>query len=80
MPKDTLCSRLWKVEMMEGGLARFILTVDTTDEYGRPSQQVAARIVLPIDSVPDAIMKAGAACAATLVGTVKKLMPQSWLH
>lgn len=78
--RDTLCSRLWKVEILGGGLGRFILTVDTVKDDGSPGQDIVAKIVLPLDAVPDAIIKASTACAVTLVGSVKRMLPASPLH
>lgn len=78
--RDDIASGLGRVDLIGGGLARFVLYVENRLEDGTIEYEVIAKIVLPIDAVPDALMKASHACALTLVGTVKKLMPDATVH
>lgn len=73
---DTFTSGLGRVEIMKGGCARFILYAEMTLESGEVENVVVAKIVMPIDAVPEAIGMASAATASTLVGSIKKLMPR----
>lgn len=65
---DTFVTDLWRVDIMSGGFARFVLCVERPGETGEMEMRVAAKIVMPVSSVPDAIMKATQAAALGTMG------------
>lgn len=71
---DTYCTGLGAVEILPGGAARFTLYVERNIDDA-VLNVVVANIVMPLDMVPDAILKATAATIVNVVGPVKKMMP-----
>lgn len=74
---DTFTSGLGRVEVMKGGCVRFIVYVESTMEDGTVENIVVAKIVMPLDAVPDAIAMAGSATASTVLHSIRSLMPRS---
>ena len=68
---DTFVAELGRVDIMRGGFARFVLCVDRTGADGTPELHVAAKIVMPVSAVPDAILQATKATALAAIGTAE---------
>lgn len=77
---DRVSSGLGRVDVMSGGMVRFVLYIEEPIS-GAPVQYVISeKIVLPIDAVPDGILLASQACALQLVGSVKRLVLPAYMH
>ena len=68
--QDVFASGLGRVDILAGGFARFILYSERSTDDG-PVYVVAARIVMPVSAVPDAILQATKATAVGLVGVAE---------
>jgi hypothetical protein len=63
--QDIFCSGLGAIELLEGGCVRFYLYVSQMADAGEETDRVvAARIVMPLEAVPDAVQRTINATAA----------------
>lgn len=65
---DIFVTDLQRVDVVRGGFARFVLCVVQAGGDGQPEMHVKVKIVMPMDSVPDAIMKTAKATALGALG------------
>lgn len=65
---DIFASGLGKVDVLGGGASRLTFYAEHQLDDGSIEYRVAARIVVPTSSVPDAIMLATRASAVALMG------------
>lgn len=77
---DCYASGMGAVEILKGGNARFILYVEHTNEDGEVEHVIVQKTVMPLDSVPDAIALAWAACTGAAARSVAKLWPLMHIH
>jgi len=77
---DDVVSKLGRVDLIGGGMARFWLVIAHVCNDGSIEYRVRRKIVFPVEEVPDAILMASQACAVSLVGSVKRLLPQHLMH
>lgn len=73
--RDIFVSKLHHIELMGGGMARYVLCV--TDEGQERILDEA--IVMPLDALPDALRKAMIVAGSDVVGKIAKLLP-SHMH
>lgn len=73
--RDILISGLSHIEIMAGGLARFVVFVERFDpQTQRGFRQYPPAIVMPVVAVPDAIAKAMNVTAVTMVDSAKRYL------
>lgn len=72
---ETFTSGLSHVELIGGGCARFVLYSNQSNGEA-VDRLVVARIVMPLEAVPDAIRKALAAASHEIVaGALQRMIP-----
>lgn len=76
---DVFVSGLSHIEQLEGGNLRFVCYISTPMPNGEREYAIAAKIVIPVESVPDAIQKAMEAAAGNVAGKVARFLPK-WMH
>lgn len=71
--QDIFVERLVRVDVIEGGFARFLLCSERTGEDGEPELHVVVRIVMPVVTVRPAVDLTLAALARNAVRGVRRV-------
>lgn len=66
--QDQYVSGMSHVEVLSGGCSRYVFYTDERGEDGNLHRTVSLRLVMPVEALPDAVMKSCSAASFALLG------------
>lgn len=74
---DIFISGVSHYELIGGGVARCVCYTNQRDDDGVVRRRISARVVIPLDALPDAIRKAIAAASSHVADHVTRYFPHA---